>query len=746
MTELNVQNDTLSVGVKRRKVRKGTRNCWECRRRKVRCTTSSPSINSATPICDNCKRRGTSCISQEEFPDAVLPSTDRNQLDARVGRGDEFIESVADHSPNTRRNRTRHASTESLPDAHECTAIPSPESLDSEPPASSNPANIPDHPTPPLRRRLSADKYEEISKALITAWPSQSELDLIITFPVGFSAQMHCGIRRPYSSTIGVQPPSAKDVLRLPPPGSHPVLIARKLLTLGIFLQGVLPSEIKNLEARGFYHRKTMDRAVGTAIRYVTTNDEMIGSLEGIECILMEAFYHNYIGSLHRAWMAVRRAITVAQMMALHKGLNSPSLRFLEPETRATFDIDHIFFRLVEMDRYFSLMLGLPQIQFETTRFASPKALEVCQPLDRMLRIHCAVAGRILQRNDSNINNLTETHEIDKTLQKAAACMPAQWWLAPDLDPNKTSDADAPHQMIRLMAQLAHYHLLVRLHLPYMLRCTSDHRYDHSKITAVNVSREILSRYLVFHTSNPAHYYCRGSDFLAFISITVLCLAYINYHSQEFQRLHDDLNTGSVFNFLVHNRPSDRGMMERALSIIEDMATGGTDAISSKISRVLGHLLAIEANAAEGTNYNTNKGDGQETECDGELTQGGKALHVHIPYFGTINFERGSVSRTLRPDMLSSEVLCLSGAQQPPALDYASTAPTTGQMDYSNPQTMQSQYSSNVSDSAMEWLTAPDDNHDLQGVDLELFDSLFRGFEYQDEAWPIWPGNNLDRT
>ena len=46
--------------LKRRKIRKGTQSCWECKRRKVRC--------SGEQICQNCQRRGTPCIGQD-LPD-----------------------------------------------------------------------------------------------------------------------------------------------------------------------------------------------------------------------------------------------------------------------------------------------------------------------------------------------------------------------------------------------------------------------------------------------------------------------------------------------------------------------------------------------------------------------------------------------------------------------------------------------------------------------------------------------------
>lgn len=50
---------------KRRKVRKGTHSCWECKRRKMKCRFD-PRI--ASTSCNGCRRRGSPCISQE-FPE-----------------------------------------------------------------------------------------------------------------------------------------------------------------------------------------------------------------------------------------------------------------------------------------------------------------------------------------------------------------------------------------------------------------------------------------------------------------------------------------------------------------------------------------------------------------------------------------------------------------------------------------------------------------------------------------------------
>ncbi|KAL3487089.1 hypothetical protein BJX62DRAFT_228323 [Aspergillus germanicus] len=626
---------------RRRKVRKGTQSCWECKRRKVRCIFASAEHG----ICNNCRRRGTACIGQE-LPDErpLSSSAEAQELKARLQRLEAFLERSIHNGP-----------AEASSQASERTER----------------------------------KYEELSRDLIAAWPSEDDLTTICCLPVGLSTPLYWAICTPYSGITGAEPPSPREMLQLPPPGSHLVLIARKLLVLGTFLQGVLPSTIRSLGSFEKTYRDIMTRVFDRATRLVTTNDELTGSAEGIECIMMEAMYQNYAGNLHRAWQAVCRAAAVAQMLGLHRGLSSPSMKFLEPETRARFRPEYICFRLVQMDRYLSLMLGLPQSSLES-RFGPIKVVDVEHPMERMERIHCTIAGRILSRTDQEINDLAKVHEIDKLIQDAAAEMPAQWWLTPRF----SDGAELLQDTMRIMDQFTHHHLLVRLHLPYMLRSSSDHLYDHCKITALNASREILSRFIIFRTSNPAHFYCRGTDFLAFVATTVMCLAHIDSRNKTSSSM------GSPISFLAHSRPADRGMMERTSEIIESMANAsGTDPIATKLTRILRHLLVIEANAASGTIYSTSSSTAGEGEHDGGLAQGGKGLRIHIPYFGTIHFEKGAISKSAQTENFDQTLPDL-----PIPLDFSHT----------------------------------DENWDLQGIDIALFDSLFRGTELDDVDQGTW--------
>lgn len=591
---------------------------------------------------------------------------------------------------------------------------------------------------------------------MVTAWPSEYELELIRALPVGLSSYLHCGFCRPDSSTVekGIQ--RTTDLLGLPPMDSHPVLFARKLLVLGTFLQGALPSAVKIMEDQGFLPRQIMHRVVSTATKLVTTVDDLLCSVEAIECIMLEAMYHNYSGNLHRSWKATRRAITTAQAMALHRGITSPSVRFLEPNARKEFDLDHLTFRLAEMDAYLSIMLGLQRSSLDTRHITHEKALAACCPAERMRRIHYIVQERIIARSTSADFNLAEVQETDRVIQKAAAEMSPRWWLTPNFTPDDADGTKIMQDMIRVMGQLTHYHLLIRLHLPYVL--SPDRRCDYSKVVAVNTSRELLNRFLSFRTSNPAHYYCRGSDCLAFIASTILCVVHIKSIEDANNKPPGSLSGDTGYKFLAHSRLSDRGLMEQVLEIIEAMYEPGTDAISTRISRILRDLLFIESSAAAGKTYNVSSSEttNEELECDGRLVDGGKAMRVHIPNFGNIDFERGIVSRTVHtaqgdPIHAYSPPATVTPVSDPSLVPVPSETtlhdipiPFTQNLTACGPMEPSQQaphgMDPDLADhSEFGHLWTDRDDWDLQGVDFALFDTLFGGsVQSEDHADSSW--------
>lgn len=486
-------------------------------------------------------------------------------------------------------------------------------------------------------------------------WPKQEELDVILKAPVSTSVLFHGTVCKSYSSLLSNAMPTPREMLQLPSPGSHPVLVARQLLRLGTFMQGIPRDAVENLDALSHNYETTTSRLVETASKLVTSDDELVSSLEGIECIMIEAMYHNNAGNLRRAWVTHRRAMTTAQMLGLHRGA-SPSATLLDIHSQGRIDPQHMWFRLIISDRYLSLMLGLPQGCLESP-FGCPQSFDSCIPLERLERMESIAGGLLLQRNTSDLHNLAKTQEIDRLLQQAAALMPPRWWLIPSPAVIVGQDSEALRETMRIMTQFTHYHLLAQLHLPYLLQATDEQKYNYSKITAVTASREILARFVSFRGSVSIVAYCRGIDLLAFIASTVLSLAHID------ARRHQQIGAsgcGTILHLVAHQRLSDRGLLEQTFECMEEVNESKQDVMTCKITSILQHLLAIEDATANDNSYSTSVSHEQggpaspEVSYSDRATAAGDSLRIHIPYFGTIRIEHQHVSKPVGVDQVLS--------------------------------------------------------------------------------------------
>ena len=490
----------------------------------------------------------------------------------------------------------------------------------------------------PLQRVVSLPRQLDLTCSLLAAWPSAHDLEIILSVPFETSVCFHgLGFIQgsPYQCK---KAPTGQDLLQLPPQGSPMLLFARKLLILGTYLQALPPGVLQRLEHHGLDCKSIMAQAVIRAHSLVTCNDELLDSVEGVECLAIEGLYYSSSGSLRRAWLTIRRAMLIAQMIGLHK-IRRPPPR-IGPEPIACNVPGHMWFRLVRLDRYFSLMLGLPQSS-PHDELATLIPLETCTPMERLQRIHCTVAGRILQRSEAENGHDKEIEEIDKLLREASRCMPPQWWLVPDfaLDPNgRMNNCD---ELIRLIDQFTHYHLILRLHLPYLLRFSTAPQHEYSKHAALYASREILSRFTAFRAAHAGGTYCRNIDYLVFIACIALCLTYIDGYGRKHAQ-----GESLLFSSLAHQRNGDRGMMERALESVESMARAGDDSTAKEIAQVMRYLLSIEKGVAEGGNYTTASlaCDQGSSCCNGNIAETNNGSLVNIPTVGTFDIVRFSIS------------------------------------------------------------------------------------------------------
>ncbi|KAM0558095.1 hypothetical protein ACHAPJ_005262 [Fusarium lateritium] len=345
---------------------------------------------------------------------------------------------------------------------------------------------------------------------------------------------------------------------------------------------------------------------------------------------MLEGLYENYAGNLRRSWLAARRAVMIAQMLGLNRGIVPSSIR------GAAIEPDDLWFRLINFDRYLCLMLGLPQCS-PGEPFARSDALDSYPANQRMQRLCSIACGRLLARDPSDVYNKDATKEIDKLLRDACTAMPAQWWIMPNL----SSHSGLPEKIretLRYNDHFMQYHLLLQLHLPYLLPTDTDDDWGYNKWTAVTACREILTRFISVRTVPQTRYYCRGTDLIAFMSCAALTIAHI-LCDQRHKRIEDN-----GFHFLTQQRLSDRGLLEQVLSIAQDVMYRKNDDVSKRLLTLLHYLLAIEDNVAAGVRYSVSFSE--ETARAGDLghhvkaSEDGTLLSIHLPHFQMIKIER----------------------------------------------------------------------------------------------------------
>ncbi|KAK7733909.1 hypothetical protein SLS53_008059 [Cytospora paraplurivora] len=312
-----------------------------------------------------------------------------------------------------------------------------------------------------------------------------------------------------------------------------------------------------------------------------------------------------------------------------------PPLRRIDPELKA--DPEFLWFRIVYMDRYLSLLLGLPQ----GTSDKSMGKLSVLQhepPLGKFERQLTVVASRILERNERafTTSEIITTQSIDSELLSISKGLPASFWRPANFHNLTPGSPDTLLETIRLAAQVYYYSLLIQLHLPFMMHGAGRNtEQEYSKLTCINASREIMTRFIAHRSFNPMSSCSRPVDFFALLAAMTLLLAHIDAHRDR-----------EATNFLAHQRLSDRAMLDQALERMDVISGINKDEMAGKSARLIRRLLAIEADAAEGSNYTTRSVGGDEEDVQEAAEKKSEELRLHIPYLGVIRIARqGPISR-----------------------------------------------------------------------------------------------------
>ncbi|ORY11319.1 hypothetical protein BCR34DRAFT_484351 [Clohesyomyces aquaticus] len=630
MDSPNYEGRTWGPDLKRRKVRKGTRSCWECKRRKVKCSFVSLTEETCLP----CRRRGTTCISQE-VPEELAQSNNKRDQSDRIDRMEAILKQLGvavDSSDGVRNSDVlSRADSRALPTPSQSASTPTSALRSSD----GLPA-IPPHEEPAsrgleIRTELSVawnDSYSvklgKVSRALYAALPAPHDVQSLCDTYKDSVIISYLMITRSYQELESDRLETVSQLAEIPGPNVHPVLLAKWMLLFALFLQQSF--SVGTTDSLSERPQTIIARLKDTATCLVATNEELFGTVESLECIMLDAAFEKNSGNFRRAWLAVRRAMTAAQLMNLHR---PETVLFKRLDPTSKIDPRYLWNRIIYMDRFICLMLGLPSASLDID-----VSIDYTNdtPTGRLERTHTKIAKRILERNEADpaVDDYTITEAIDAELLEAAESLPHQFWQPLDFSNIEKQDSHIFRETMRIAHQVYHFNLLSHLHLPYLLPL-DDERYASSKITCAHASRELLTRWMSYRRLSYLSATCRIGDFFALRASLTLCLAHIGNH-----------HCAKPLLALRHQRLGDCSMIEESLDIMEIVAAKMNDRLARESADLLRRLVHVEADAAQGQIYNARKCLQGESAHDDEDS----VVSIYIPYFGVLKISpEGTISK-----------------------------------------------------------------------------------------------------
>ncbi|VUC24584.1 unnamed protein product [Clonostachys rosea] len=463
--------------MRKRKLRKGTHSCTECRRRKLRCNGRS-----ANTPCGPCLSRGSQCIDQgdETLGNGGSSSTSSTfKMPPGVCEGnvdDLFTYVTGEFSESPSEADSRAPFVSMLNAAH------------------------PSHPSSrsgiqknePHQANLEQTKMQKCSSLsqFMPEYPTlMSTLLVNGSWWSSFRQKTHVLTQ---STCVDLQQFAADAY------------------------QSKVPAEIGMLlitYARSSGENQHLYRAVEKILFSDSNNAYSLGDLE---CLLLLAKAYSDIGSPRQAWHMYRKGIAISQEMGLHnRG---------RPIKQTS-----IWWAFYHGDRFMSMLLGLPY-GFNDAHFGADTESLVAGPefLDQRFVLRCAfVAGKIIDRNVVPVQpSSTCSMLLDEQMDAIAASMPESWWELPKDVQNSQEEIASLRD--RLLQQFYFLHVRMVLHLPFLFSSSGTALQKVHEGSCVEASRGLLERFVLLRSvvNGSSIFDCKTSDFVGFMGAVVLTLGW----------------------------------------------------------------------------------------------------------------------------------------------------------------------------------------------------------------------------
>ena len=412
-----------------------------------------------------------------------------------------------------------------------------------------------------------------------------------------------------YSGLKDVETPqSLQDFVKLHLEDERPIMVACALCCIAMSLQhlrqGIDDGEL-HLSATV---KELMDRILAAVDQLVLSNDEYTLCIEGLDTFLLRGKIFAESNQLRKSWLHIRKALQIGQKINLAGGGQSPS---------DSMNRQRLMGSLFETDRFMSMVLGLPYAVDDNfnDKYASRVLVTNTDTLTRMRalrRITAIAAGHINDRNANPNMDASITLEIQRTLDRAAASMPVEWWEV-TTRAEHFSDPQASHE--HLMTQLWYYQITCFLQLPFMLKATMDPLFDPSRTACLQAIRELLKIYNTLRqNATLSAYTCKCEDFQGLFASIVLMVGLLQYSSQDVEPI------GSSFD-------QDLELLDVTKRNFEFASTQQGGSIAKQGLHIINTLATFLQDDLDASN---------------NAEPGVKSATLFVPYFGTISVQSGA--------------------------------------------------------------------------------------------------------
>ncbi|OCL04527.1 hypothetical protein AOQ84DRAFT_433438 [Glonium stellatum] len=593
MAELASTHQTAAVPgstMGRKKMRKGTQSCTECRRRKVRCIFPP----GESTVCSPCSTRGSRCVDQRDDI-AARAEDERMTLRERVARLESMLESVLPMIPG-----------ESLQSVSTIGSTPVvSEAGDIEIPAGENDRQM------LLMRSHGA---EEAPKTRGFRTPSSPAHGLQSPASFNYSATT-CTTTSQQSQSSERKNKEVCGILRSALPRYDTMMST--LSNNGFWWSAFRYKTCEVIEplpvfaARSYTSNDPIELGILVAAYarcsnenynlYVLVENLIISdsvysaTVEGLECLILLSKVYSDIGQPRRSWFLYRRGLGIAQLMGIDRR-NSKCPKG-----------ERVWLSLYHGDRFMSMLLGLPYgINDAHYGLIMDSDVEGSGFLQQQFTLRCSlVTGKLIDRNlAAGKPSYGITVDLDERLDAIANAMPKRWWDIPTILPDSGPELDQVRE--RLLQQFFFFHIKTYLHLPFLLKPSMTSPYDHNKSSCIDSCRQMLRLFKVFRTEVGGEftYECKTSDFISFMAAVIFIVGLSSSDCVPNLRASED----------------DIQLLESTKKIFEREEKERGCKVASQCRKTLELLSGMQDESSSTTD---------------SLAEPDKIV---IPYFGTLNF------------------------------------------------------------------------------------------------------------